>query len=135
MGPCDKCERWGTCEIRGGCERWIDWVKTKSIRYCTECGKEIKNPSPRARLCDECRKENRRAQKRQERASYKSIITHEKSEPDRTLSEQNRFMRERGFTYGGKTILQCSPLEPKFLEGVKTRWNKTESGDCGGESR
>lgn len=87
-------------------------------------------------MCDECRSKNRKVQKKQERATYRSPTVHKKTEPERTLAEQNRFMRELGLTYGGKPIERgVYPREPKFLEGVKMKWRKTGSGDCGGESQ
>ena len=92
---------------------------------CVQCGAPIVGRSKNAQLCEKCRLENKKRSNREalERSkSYKKP----RQEPGAglTLAEFNRLQRERGLTYGGKPLGSAFPREPKFMEGVPTRWTR-----------
>lgn len=116
-------------------------TKAPIRRVCHICGKEFLSIHTREWYCPDCKGEAARRgleRKKEAARNRKRFRKPElpKLQADMNLTQYNRMMRGKGLTYGGKPIERgIYPREPKFLEGVKTRWNKTESGDCGGESR
>lgn len=96
---------------------------------CVQCGAIIEGKGKNAQLCDKCAKENKRKQDKANIAwgkTYRPETKH-REEARMSISEYNRFQRERGLTYGGKPLGSAFPREPKFMEGVKTRWRKSDS--------
>lgn len=95
-------------------------------KICPVCGAEYEAELYQ-RLCPDCQVK----QREEAREAYKQSIRKEKAKsrkPEKrdglTLAEYNRMMRERGLTYGGRPILNARPREPKFMEGVPTRWTR-----------
>ena len=130
MMPCYECQR--ECDEDSIC--WMVWLWyrermeeiRKMLKTCPICGVEYE-AEPYQRICHGCQNKNRE----EAREAYKQSIRKEKAKswkPEKrdglSLSEYNRMMRERGLTYGGRPILNAYPREPKFMEGVPTRWTR-----------
>lgn len=115
-------------------------TKAPIKRVCHICGKEFMSIHTREWYCPDCKGEAARRGLERKKEAARLRKRYHKPEPPKagagmTLTQYNRMMREKGLTYGGKPIEQgIYPREPKFLEGVKRRWKKTESDSCGGKS-
>lgn len=96
-------------------------LKQPIKRVCHLCGRQYESWEPREMYCLGCKETAKaEAQKRKNIARHCRAKIHRvetREQPTFTLSEYNRFQRERGLTYGGKPIINASPREPKFMKG------------------
>lgn len=128
--PCYECQR--ECDEDSIC--WMVWLWygarmeeiRKMLKTCPICGAEYEAELYQ-RLCPDCQLHNRE----EAREAYKQSIRKEKAQARKqtakdglSLAEFNRLQRERGLTYGGRPLGDIFPAEPKFLEGVPTRWTR-----------
>lgn len=95
------------------CRMEFDSFATLEL-YCKDCKPEAER---RWKEAENIRRRNRR------KAAKKPAVP---EKPPVTLAQHNAEQRARGLTYGGKPILQCTPREPKFLEGARSSWRKSD---------
>lgn len=98
-------------------------------RICRMCGETYESWQCHELYCPDCKGaayaacyQRSKAKKARKNLPLRELL----AQPDLTLREYNRQMRAKGLTYGGRPIQTgIYPREPKFLQGVKTRWTKS----------
>lgn len=93
---------------------------------CVQCGGPIEGKGKNATLCDECRRKHRIERDREVRDIWRTVkpVKRRQERPPMTLTEYNSSQRAKGMTYGGRPVVNTSPREPKFLEGLPRKWRR-----------
>ena len=102
-----------------------------TLRICHICGREYESRATREFFCPACKPEAERRKKARNYAAKKArlAIARERKampreNPGRSIEEQNRYMRDRGLTYGGRPIVSQHVGWPKFLREARKQWRK-----------